>query len=64
MSEVELDAFHGHEVLHSTYLINSIFEDFVRQHRFTQSDAALRNAAENVAIALGNFYQLVGEKTL
>lgn len=59
-----LDAFHAHEVLHGTAMVQEMFDCFIEQHRFTQSDAELKEAAERIGEALGNFYQLVGRKTM
>ncbi|HEY6814059.1 MAG TPA: hypothetical protein VI168_00835 [Croceibacterium sp.] len=64
MSESPLDPFHRHEVLHAAQMVRSMFDEFVEQHPFTQADAELREGALKASEALGEFYQLVGRKTL
>jgi hypothetical protein len=60
----EIDQFHQHEVLHSAHIVSSMFEDFVLAHPYTQSDPAIRAAADKIGTALADFYQLVGQKNL
>lgn len=60
----EIDQFHQHEVLHSAHIVSSMFENFVLAHPYTQSDPAIRAAADRIGTALAEFYQLVGQKNL
>lgn len=56
-----LDAFHSHEVLHTVMIIAEMFENYVAQHRFTQSEKTLRAAADELSEQLADFYQKAGE---
>lgn len=60
----KIDQFHQHEVLHTAHIISSMFEDYIVTHRYTQSDPEILEAAEKISDALGDFYQLVGQKNL
>lgn len=57
-----VDDFHRHEVLHGAAMIQSMFEDFIAEHVYTKSDAELSAAADAIATALADFYQMVGRK--
>ena len=59
-----IDDFSKHEVLHTTSMLNTIFDDWITTHPFVQSDDEIRLAAGEIVEKLGNFYQLVGRKTL
>jgi len=59
----EPDAFHRHEVLHTAYIMQSMWEDFVQSHVYTDSDPELQDAAAKISEQLASFYQLVGQKT-
>ena len=58
-----IDELNRHEVLHTASVVADMFDRHVAEHRYTQSDAELKAAAEKVTDALYGFYQLVGRKT-
>ena len=55
-----IDAFHQHEVLHTAHMICSMFEEFVVEYQFTQSDPRLKAAADKLGRQLADFHQLTG----
>jgi len=60
----KIDQFHQHEVLHTVHIVSSMFEDYVLAHPYTQSDLDIREAADKISAALGDLYQLIGQKNL
>ena len=59
-----IDKFHQHEVLHTAHIVTSLFEEYVVEHSYTQSDPEMLAAAEKISAALADFYELVGQKNL
>lgn len=59
-----LDAFSAHEVLHTSSILASMFDDYIAGHKYTQSDRELATAARRLSERLHEFYQLVGTKAL
>jgi len=64
MKDDPIDEFSRHEVLHMASVVADMFEQYVANHRYTQSDSELARSAEDVGTRLADFYQLVGLKTL
>ena len=55
-----IDAFHWHEILHTTHVLLTTFEAHVEEHRATQSDPELKKLASNVSDAMAALYQAIG----
>lgn len=55
-----LDAFSAHEVLHSSFIVAAMFDEYVAGHGYTRSDPMLAVAADRLSAMLHDFYQQVG----
>ncbi len=59
-----LDEFGRHEVIHTASIIHDMFETHICEHDAVVHHEDVNEAAEKVAQALFDFYQLVGAKWL
>lgn len=56
--------FAAHEVLDRAYMATEIFDGFVATHPFVTAHPELKEKAEKLSEALGEFYQLAGKYAL
>jgi len=57
------DRFKQHEILDRVYLIRDMFERYVEENEeVVQADSEFTAAAAKVSDALGEFYQLLGQR--
>lgn len=52
------DQFHHHEVLDRSYLIGSMWSDFIEGHPAVLADEQLKLESARIGALLGGFYQL------
>jgi hypothetical protein len=64
VTDVKLDAFSGHEVLHVASIASDFFDRHLVEHRYVKAHPELAAEAERISGALGEFYQLCGRVTL
>lgn len=54
------DPFGVHEALHSAYIVQSMFEEFVREHPVVVLRPDIAAKAETASAALADVYQALG----
>lgn len=58
--ETKLDQFHAHEALHTTSVVQDIFDRHVAEHPYIQSNDELKKFAEKIAEDIAELYQMLG----
>jgi hypothetical protein len=53
----ELTEFHKHEVVHTSHIIVSMFNDFIAEHPYVSQNKELSIKADVILDMLVNFYQ-------
>ena len=62
--EYKESKLYWHEALHTSNLAADFFFNNVEKHPVVQHDSELKEAAEKVTIAMADFYQMVGSKSV
>lgn len=55
-----IDTYHYHEALDRAHMISCIFHEHIVEHKAVQASAELKAKADEIAEALGEFYQMCG----
>jgi hypothetical protein len=58
--KVKLTVGHMHEACDRTFMLSSMFDDFLLQHPAVMGTPELKKKAEAISDALGDFYQASG----
>lgn len=61
LNKVRLTAEHMHEVCDRAFMLNCMFDEFLLQHPAVMGTPDLKEKAEAIANALGDFYQMSGQ---
>ena len=56
----KIDTYHYHETVDRAHMISCIFHDHIVEHRAVKATPELRAKADEIAEALGEFYQMCG----
>lgn len=54
-----LDSYHWHEALHTTHLVEAMFDAHVWEHPVIQHDPQLKEQARAVSVGLSKLYAMV-----
>jgi hypothetical protein len=60
----ELDIYNYHEALDRAHVMNCIFYDHIVEHRAVKATPELKAKSEEIAEALGEFYQMCGSASV
>jgi len=56
----KIDTYHYHEATDRTHMISCIFHEHIVEHTAVKASPELRAKADEIAEALGEFYQMCG----
>lgn len=57
------DEFGYHEVIHTIHVILSMWDDHILSHGVVEEDTELTELADRISSMMGDFYQLVSNKS-
>jgi len=61
LNKIKLTAGHMHEGCDRAYMLSSMFDEFLLQHPAVMRTPELKEKAETISDALGDFYQASGQ---